>query len=789
MLRSGRSSTFVDAAATLQPIDAEAKGGSLDIRIFISYCHDDVRPDSERLVALVDELKGASKGLYDVLADYEHPTAGVGTSLSAYISQIETADAVLLLLGPEYKRRVSIRSDTGVYVEFKAIYDRYLQALEQRRKEPTFLLVPIAFVGERAQCCPEELEDVIGEDLSWLHVTRGKQRPYVARPLQARFRKIVRKITDRIAAIHETKTQDYLERQETLFREFLFDDTKSRWNRPENRRYVDSAFVKTATFNRIRARGTSFVVGRKGSGKSTITHVLPMLAKPFPSHFLGIDFEQLPFTSCFNILRENGGAASDLKHIHSTIQSYELLWDLFLHLFFAWEARTRFGVRTKLRKRVSDLLAEDMQGVTDEEERRTIATRVLFVFAFEQVLEFVTRLTESAARKSGISTAVGGFTSSRLRTHVFGKAGWTTLSEYLQDCVTDRRRIAVTADGFDTKAGYFISESDKPGEASAFERDVLRALCRVILDKGPVGEDNFYRAADFCVALPYDRFYGVRESDRDRYEFRHRLSDIAWTGIELSALIRKRLALWRSVPDPSGPALEERLAAVMKKGYPELPDEIAFTFGAARHRMPLFLYVLRHTFWRPRDVLYFYSCILAASEAFTKKRKVMPSEFVRQVIANGTRAIIEDEFLAEFRASFPNLREVLMRFRRGPQFLAWEEVAARVGRVSFGSDGLRECTDLESKVSLLYEIGVLGVSLGVEDVNRLSSYRHAFVFNESRLLAEKLSREDYPGLTFVLHPLFCEYLHLVTNENPELVLPLDWEYLHDDEVLRGAVPV
>ena len=94
-------------------------------------------------------------------------------------------------------------------------------------------------------------------------------------------------------------------------------------------------------------------------------------------------------------------------------------------------------------------------------------------------------------------------------------------------------------------------------------------------------------------------------------------------------------------------------------------------------------------------------------------------------------------------------------------------------------------SSLEWKIELLYDIGALGVVLDRKTAKKLQSFRHAFSFNEGQLLTNKLGREDYSNFQFALHPTFCESLHLDTSKNQELVLPIDWDYLYENERLSS----
>ncbi|MGA2903885.1 MAG: hypothetical protein ABSD98_08635 [Candidatus Korobacteraceae bacterium] len=761
----------------------------MKIQIFVSYCHEDVKADDQRLKVFTSALEAAGRGTYDILVDHSHKDAAIGGPLPDFIKRIDSADAAILLLTAGYRDRVQKKGSTGVYAEFRRIYDRVLEAEAKKSYGQTFLLLPVLFSGSFADSCPTEVQRFIGRDLTWLYVI-PEQHGRLRRTISSQLKRFVDEIAARIAAIAATKTSAYMSEKKDLFQSFLFEDTKSRFDNPELKSYVETAFVKTASFQKVQSREVSFVVGRKGAGKSTITHVLP-LVDPKPDLVLKLEFEHLPFEMGYNVLLEHPGEASDLRRAFSPIYSYQLLWDVFLHLYLAWAARDRWRGQSELRRLLDKRLRKGVSRFDYPVDRDVLATRILFVFAFEQLVSFLRRAVRSSGSDAPMSSIVAAFTPGAFREYVFGRKGLAELATILEAYHKTSERVLITADGFDVVRGYFTEESDNPEAAALFERELLLALFQIVLNKGPAksGGGRLYSISDFCIAIPHDRFLHIRRIDRDRYQYRLRFSSITWSGIELSSLVRKRLALLRGVPDPAGPALEDRLTAVMRKGYPELPEEVAFQFGTATYHIPLFTYVLRHTFWRPRDVLYYYAAILAASKRFQKKRLPMQTETIRQIIAGSARFIIEDEFIDEFRMSFRNLRQVLKTFRQSPQVLGWSDLQIRIEGMRFETSlPVDECASLEWKIELLYDIGVLGVVLDRATSERLSVFRHAFSFNEGDLLTERLGRESYRSLGYALHPVFAEYLHLDTGGNPELILPLTWEYLHRNEVLRGIVP-
>ena len=320
----------------------------MKIRIFISYCHEDIAPDDGRLKVFVQELQAVGLGSYEILVDYQHKDAAVGANLKSFMNQIDTADAIIILVTPGYKQRVAQKGDTGVYYEFRRIYDRLLNAEENKIYGRSFLILPFIMSGSFSDSCPPELKNLLCGDLSWLTVIPNSVIPRVRRQIYPQLQQTIQEVAARIAAIAETKGKTYYQKQERLFRKFLFQDTKSRFNRPENIHYVNTAFVKTFTFNKVFNREVSFIVGRKGAGKSTITHVLPLISTPRPSQVIQVEFDALPFQVCFNVLLTHPPQASDINKVFSPIISYQLVWDIFLHLFFAWNILHELSPKSRL---------------------------------------------------------------------------------------------------------------------------------------------------------------------------------------------------------------------------------------------------------------------------------------------------------------------------------------------------------------------------------------------------------------------------------------------------------
>lgn len=743
-------------------------------RLFVSYCRDDVNPEDPRLTLLVGALKSSPRGI-EVICDGYHPKASVGESLGDFYKEIDTCDAAVVILGPKYLRRVVEHQQSGVNSEFERIL--------YRQQADRLKVIPITFSGTHPEACPPEFRDIIAKDLTWLRLIPEKKPLRAVKNVRAKFAAVVNEITEQVAAAALNRSESYRKGQEAILRNFLFFDTKSRWDQPGSHALLDGAFVKTATFLKMRSGEIRFLIGKKGSGKSTITHVMPMLLPPKPRYHIRVEFEDVPFQIAFNILRAQPAVESDMKKAFGDLDCLELVWDAFLHLMFAWSARGDLHGNSSLARFVRRVVKGDSSESPAEANR--MAVRTLFVYAWEKITSYIDMVMKESLGEDGIHGAIERMSPGEFRRYVFGDACWRRLEELIENAGSIPGTILITADGFDTRVDAFAGEGP---EARQFERDLLFALSQLVLNCGPsrVAGGSLYEAAKFCVAVPHDRFITIRSLDRDRYRWRHLSSTIEWTGVELCALIRKRLAILKEAPDPKGGKLQDRYQNVVKKQCPRLPDEVTFAFGSARYRVPLFLYVLRHTFWRPRDVLFYYAALLSACDLKEMQSCEMTSDFVRQIVADTTHKVVEDEFLKEYQGSFRNIGEVVARFQKAPQVMGVDQLGSLIESMRFDVDHDEGATlDLRFKIEFLHEIGFLGFVLDRETARRLSLHRHVFSYNEPRGL-EKLRRSQLNAAKFAINPIFCEHLLLDTSANPELILDLDWEYIEQNEALRAA---
>jgi hypothetical protein len=263
-----------------------------------------------------------------------------------------------------------------------------------------------------------------------------------------------------------------------------------------------------------------------------------------------------------------------------------------------------------------------------------------------------------------------------------------------------------------------------------------------------------------------------------------------WSGIELAILLRKRLEELTQSSTDRRKSPEERFNAILREYFKHIPIDITFTFNGRQYQMPLFMYVLRHTIWRPREVLLYYAQIITVSEDLRKKHGYeVTSEVIRRIVKDVTHDIINSEFINEFESTVTNIRDIILAFYKQNQTLSYETVSQIVQGLDFKfASGSQKCETINDKIEFLYRIGFLGVLADEQMFAQMHlQLRHAFHFNEGEAPIRGFGgvERELTGYRFLVHPMFSEYLEINTSQN-ELILQFSWQYLHEREVMLFA---
>ena len=756
---------------------------------FVSYSHDSVDRDTlDYILHVINEHLGEkTEILYDQHLSY-------GGDINAFMRLLDNVDVVLILLTPSYKRKVELR-EGGVYDEFKRIWERYSEDADSsssEQKTSSFELIPILFSGRMDEATPSEIRNLRQLDLTSLRVARKStgefQIPHAARSTAL---PALRALADQIRAVATVSSESF-GRLSRSFYDRLFVDLKASFDDLTHLGYdyLDSILVKTSTYTRIESQVAFVVIGRKGSGKSTLTQVLPLIHPDRYQGIVSIIADEINLESLFSLYSDSQ-FRSDASAVVSRDEAFDFTWEAVLMLsvmdIILSTGTDSVTSLSSLQEQFISILRKYMMAFKGDQPSSGIEWRPgdFFNYAFNGTMSFVRDCIDGARSDHRLFLPDIGtrFTRERYFTSLFGDE---TLHAFRKLLTTFNKRFLITLDGFDTAFDRFRRESIRKGDQEQltrradFEVDWLRSLLTVATEARARRQDYFYTSLDFCVAAPKDRFIEVMRSERDSYRHWQRYCTLNWSGIELAILLRKRLeVLMQEKTKKVNP--KERLEAILRhKEIRTLPMDLEFEYNGRAYKMPLFLYVLRHTFWRPREVLLYYASLLALADDMKRWQNSVKGDTVRKCIKVATRQVIESEFINEFHSTVLNISDVLSCFRRKKNILSHTELAEILATVRFvfAAGNIQDIGTIE-KIKLLYEIGFLGVWAPRKELREQLGLDldYAFYFNEGTSFFVGTDETEISTWSFVVHPIFSEYLRL-DCQGHELTLQYSWEYLH-----------
>lgn len=773
------------------------------ITCFLSYCHQDV--DRVILDYLKVTLEENSNQEYEILLDAE---LHYGSSLTEFMALLEKVHAVIILMTPAYKARLLNRGG-GVYEEYTRIILRYLELKEIQEREDKkireipgyFELIPVLLSGTHTTSVPEEIVDLKYLDLSHFHVRRGKTGNFVIpNPMRNKYLPEIQKIAANLQFIATMKNPSFKELHDEYF-DRLFLERKADWMNPRDvhHDYPEYLFVKTHAYRKILEQSVYFLIGRKGSGKSTITSLLAVVKDKTFEGVVPIVADDFDLELAYALFSWDK-VQSDTRTFVNRLKCFEFVWEAFIYICIMeiLVRKSQDAKLTKYQSQYMDSVREFVHKLGTQPGRDNLSTSavpVFFTFCWNGIVRFIDDCINSARSDEQYFYSDIQLRFDRKRFFVF-LFGTQILEDLERIAKYYRKSFLITLDGFDEAYEGFrrISlinyDQNEMKNRAEFEIDWLRALLHFVLDVKQFNHltPRVFGSMEFCIAVPDNRFYEVFRMERDSYRYIDRYRSLDWSGIELAILLRKRLEELCKTSTDKQKRPSDRLTSILRQRYPHIPIDITFSYNGREYTMPLFFYVLRHTFWRPREILMYYSRIIAAAESLRRRRQTISVEVIRRLIQEMTREVILSEFFSEFQYTFINIADIIAHFAKKDLFLPYDDVARIVNPIDFRSvSGSLEPKDVDEKIQLLYRIGFLGVLVTQELQDRFNiRNKHAFYFNEGLFVMRGVGERMFDGYTFIIHPIFTEFLHLNTSNN-EFVLELTWEYLYEmEEILSGS---
>lgn len=773
-------------------------------KLFISYAHEpaifEIRDyiekvfsenNQDRFKVLVD------KGLY------------AGEDFNKFMQSIDHCFAVILLLTPEYRSRASNRKG-GVYEEYKKIL------ANQKNRKDDFHLIPLLISGTIQDSVPPEIDSQKCIILTKLHFDKGE--PIKNEHFETAIKQLLKEIKH-IEEIAPFGSEDYQREKERVLKE-LFEEPRASFNNPKNQKLIDQIIVKNNGLKKVSNSDYLIIKGRKGSGKSTLTQVIPF---KYPEKFLidiPVNANMLDLDNVYaRILKESAISIAEENKLKRR-EIFKLGWKYFIHLMFI-DALILLSKRSDIfyldeneksslidfyytiHKEYNSSLQFEGRNKTD---RYKHMCKILFPHAIQKVVDFIEKVKIDVKNETpqGIPDWNTFFTEANFSTFCFPEKIRHITNGCIKKIKYSNKKILFTLDDFDN--GFYeekktiintsgvdqsLIDEDLRKRAS-HDTDLLYSLIQIVFEsnKGELSLDSVFTVFNFCITIPEDLFLHIERLTRDSHVFINKVQTLNWTGVELMILLRKRLEKYlnkkidKHNPDQTIKTQQQRLEEILETEFSGLPKLVEAKFNGSIVKVPLFIYILRHTFWRPREIIIYFADIISKLNTYQQRGQEITNNDIRLIVKKDASHIIEYEFISEFDSHCVNIKEIINCFKYKDQILAFSDLVSIIGHVHFRftshSKKNENGNELVEKLSFLYQIGFLGIILSDQKAEDESLHRYAFIFNAGQnFLKNKLQdEEDFRHHTFIIHPIFFEYLSLEKKNNKEFVLNFDYAYLH-----------
>jgi len=747
---------------------------------FVSYCHDDA--DFKSIDAFEEEILKISRKRFSVLRDKKN--IGAGGSISKHEQQINDSCIIIILLTPKYKEKVKNRSG-GVYREFSMIMNRYYKYqndLKSGKKVKTFSLIPILFSGNHNQSILNEITDSM-----YLDFTSFRANPNVSSFTISSYKEEFNSIRAQFENVYNGLDQNFIEEYDEwlklLFFESKHDVLRKRYKYKDKEEVLNELFVKTKSYQGVINGESCILVGRKGSGKSTIVdhfHRDNTAEYKDPIQIIVDNFD-LGYLYTF-LYSERSGA--DIDDVAKITNYFEAVWYIFV-----------------LQQCALTLLSEDKAGrnrvnlspYIDALEKIAPAEELKWSHFVRVCAEVKTHIDNAIQSARPDISFLGDIADKVSIPNIVSAIIGEDLSKDLRESIgLCQRKFIFALDGFDQRFEDFrsnsiassLDESEKKRRLG-FEVAWLKGLLRAVLDLRSADE-IIQDKCDFCITIPQDRFLEVRDNEREDYRFRPITSNVQWSGVELSILLRKRLeGLSRKYEtDRSLPPLE-RLEEIMISDDITIPSRIQMSQQGNVNTISTFKYLLRHTFWRPRDMMFYLAAILANQRTAKKRGVLIDEAVIKTIVSRTTYDVIETEFIKEYQNTIINIRDIIHEFEMNRIVLGYSEIENILRSHDFIIDGgANNIKGTISKIEYLFNIGFIGIVLENRMVRDGVYCRDSFIFSDGEKVFQSLSNSKKQSMDYVIHPIFVEYLMLDTNVGRIISYYSD-DYLKKNDMMYG----
>jgi hypothetical protein len=387
------------------------------------------------------------------------------------------------------------------------------------------------------------------------------------------------------------------------------------------------------------------------------------------------------------------------------------------------------------------------------------AVYALLIYFFQTVQDVIDKTVSHKTESMAVLLASITFRLTRLWRRALDKPMADAASVISSALEKHSKRTLVTLDKFDDYYDNFSKKYAKEASASSRHEFLSAILEGLVLSTRRLANESQFDWISGLITIPRDKFLELHLRERVALEEEEGVW-LRWTPRELHEYVNRRIAH----------ALElTRVEGAWEHLFPF--DVTNATVKEVRENS--FLYLVRHSRWRPRELqLYLKRIFHLMDETRTPADEVM----FRKAVKVQSEETIREEFREEWNVEYPGLKGVLRKLETVElkSVMPYEEICDAISKVSL----LMESRPVDELMLRLFHLGVLGVrailqgpradhlDATISQNHQYVSYRYYYNTPHSEVLTQ--------GAVVAFHPMFFEYLNIL-HEEKYVVNQLVWE--------------
>lgn len=756
--------------------------------IYISYCWDN-SDEYYFLEYLKNSIEQKFHNNVDVFLD-KYSTK-VNDSYAEHEMNIKIADLILVFFTPEYKKAIIGEQERRLKKEYPLIIK------QQNDVNRHNCVYPIIFKGNKGNSIPDEFgEHHCYHFMDKISYKKNNGKPdFSSKKAMQAFKDFVSIIVNKTRENFDNIPQKW--NSEDEYENQLLYNTKSDNTLPQK------CMLEIEAYEEVFKQNVFIVIGRKGSGKTTLLEIIRKLDineyKKKYKTLAPIKMDNININRLYDLLNS---CKKDLNIIE-TSQIIDLYWQIFfvLQCIYVIALEEERGLilqsdsRKNVFKSVTKLLRKkcgDFESVEDESVRNGISNLAI------ELIE--NQLNDIAFKNSDniniLTSYVNNINANSIIKQFLGR--W--FKSYINALKQCKKKILLCLDGFDVTSEDFRINTvrlkkknyEEFSSRTYFEELYYRSLMLTVnkLKEETFGNsiDIFRGCMDFCILLPQDRIDQIHNIDRDNAK--RRFSYLNWDAYELFEMLAKRLEYVYKITSPSNFNPKERIKYVLSQKACRLPDTIEVSINGYMYNFDLLNYILRLTFWRPREIILHIARLIKINKRAEKLDIPINNKTIKAELTGSSEKIITDELIYEYKHVFYNLNEILSEFANSKIIWNTGKFVEKLSQIEFETVLAEDNGSVESKINILYQLGIIGLYFEKNDFKN-SGYECniCFVFNEGLDPIKSLTNVKNYTTTkskIIFNPIFSKKLSLEYNVS-EPIGDFSWDYIQSNHLRKDTI--